>query len=202
MLADSLTPAQLLALALFSVTGGEHGVSSQDGMRMEGTSDGQKWLEWSSSSDPLSNTTHLLASRSLETTMVSSKGGGRVGVETPKPTESSGEFTNYWKSAMLFSQQDTSTPLKTLPTAHPEGSTHPNISSYGPSNSQLRSGVSLSTTTPPLDLTNQLLLKTLLQNPSQRFPSQSTTGGIKQTTTPMTSQRLPPKCPCLLTALE
>ena len=95
----SSTPAQLSTLALYSVTGGVRGVYSQDGTKTVGTSAGLKQSEWNYSSEAFSNIAHHQASKYLVTTMESSKDAGLAGVETQKPTKSSGGFTSYWKKA-------------------------------------------------------------------------------------------------------
>ena len=156
---DTLTPVQQLALALLLGTGGEHGVSFQDGTKMAGILAGLKQLGWSYSSELFSNVIHSQESRYLGITLESLKAGGQAEAETPKPTESSGEFTNYWKITTQSSQQDMSTPLTTLQMAHQEASTHQDASYSPQSNFQTRSNPLSLTTMPPTDLTNQMFLQ-------------------------------------------
>lgn len=137
---DSRMPAQLWTLALYLATDGKRGTFSQDGTRMVETSAGLRQSEWNYSSKAFSNSANYQGSKFLAITLKSSKVSRQAGAETKKPTESSEGFTSYWKKAIQSSSPDTSTPLRILPTAPQEVSTHqdtsyfPRLKSQTPSN--------------------------------------------------------------------
>src|SRR5277367_3718578 len=93
--APSWTPAQVLVSALLLATSGERGISSWGGRQTVETSGGQR-LSASSSSLDLSVQQAYQASffsKSLVTTAVSLRAGGKEEAETGKPTKSSGTST-------------------------------------------------------------------------------------------------------------
>src|SRR5271156_3587586 len=118
------TPAQVLVSALLSATNGEHGVSSQGGRQMVGTSGGQRPSASSSSLDlSVQRAYQVSFSKSLVTTAASSRAGGREGAETGKPTGSSGaSMTSRLLTDALLSHA-TLPVVKTQQMAPPEDST-------------------------------------------------------------------------------
>ena len=144
---DTRTPAQLSASVSLSVTDGSPGIYSWVGTKMAETSAGQKRSGWNYSSELFSNIAHSQVSKYSETTLELSKVGGQAGVETLKPTESSNEFTNYWKKATLSSPRDMST-QSTIPQTDPQGVyIPPDTYSFPQSTSQAKSDPSLATLT-------------------------------------------------------
>src|SRR5277367_2761002 len=118
------TPAQVLVSALLLATNGEHGVSSQGGRQMVGTSGGQRPSASSSSLDlSVQRAYQVSFSKSLVTTAASSRAGGREGAETGKPTGSSGaSMTSRLLTDALLSHA-TLPVVKTQQMAPPEDST-------------------------------------------------------------------------------
>ena len=136
------------------------------------------------------------------TTQASSKGGGWGEAETRKPTQSSGEFMNYWKSTTQSSQQDMSTPVTTPPTDPPGECTPQHTSSSHHSTSQMNSNLSSSTLTPHLDPMKELFLEALLCQQKRPSPTPNAFAEHEPMPTPTNKQRKPSKCPRLIELLH
>ena len=118
-------PAHRLVLALSSVGDGEPGHSDLVGKAMEGTSLGQKQWEWSSLYDQSSKALDPgLASRFMEITEVSSRGGGLITAAITKSTKYSNESTPSSTLTVAKSSLDTFPVPQTPQTNHQEASFH------------------------------------------------------------------------------
>ena len=184
----SPTPVQILALALCSVTSGEPGGSSRDGKTKGATSAGLKPSQWNSSSESFSSISLSQVSRFMGTTTESSRVGGPAEAETPKPIESSNEFTFYWKNAIQSSSPDMSILRGIQPTVRREESTPQETSSFPTSNSQKTSNPSSLISTHPSNPANELFLNAFLQTQNSSSHTQNGSGGYKRIAPPMTSQ--------------
>lgn len=138
--------AQKLVLASLSETAGEHGVSYQDGKRMGETLAGLKPLASSSLSSPYFQAAlQAQISKSLETTKVLSRAGGKEGAIILPQTRSSNSYMTKATVQASSSTPVTSQARTTLLMIHPMESMGPETSSYHPSPSHLHTGNWLST---------------------------------------------------------
>jgi hypothetical protein len=173
----SQTPAQVLALQLLLQVTGEHAGSSQDGRLRAETLDGPRQSALSFSSTPSSLLVVLAStSGSSETIRMSSKNGGKGGIEADKPTlYSCKSMTSLLLTNALISH--TMLPAKkTQQMPLPKASTYHFLSSFLLSQSQMIYGTSSQTLTvpsPPASLSSEPmdLAPILTQSPSRTLDS-------------------------------
>jgi hypothetical protein len=138
----------------------------------------------------------------METTPGSLKAGGQAGAETQKLTESSNEFTKYWKAATHSSPLVTSTPVATQQMALPGASTLQDNTSFPQLTSPKKSDSSSLISTPLPSDANEIFVNAFLKIPKRFFPQPNANADIGPTLTPTSNPTRPQKRPRLVEALH